>query len=430
MKIFLLLFYLFLAIPLFANINIFKKGNPDSNTTLLVIGGIHGNEPGGYFAASILATHYHILSENLWVIPNLNRDSIIANKRGIHGDMNRKFAVMKKNDKDKKTVEEIKKIILNKKVSLVLNLHDGHGFYRQKEQNSIFNPNAWGQTCVIDQCTLNSNEPFGNLNDIALKVQKNVNKKLLKKHHIFNVKNTKTKFKDEQMRLSLTYFAVKNNKPAFAIETSKSLSSVSQKVFYQLLTIEEFMKIMHIKYSRDFNLNEKNITKLIKNYGTLEINHNILLNLRDIKKSLRFIPLKSGSNDFNCSNPLGVVKKNRYGSYDVYIGNIKVTTLKPQYFKMSNSCKDFYAVQVDGKLRSIKKASTFIVNDNFKIIKNKNFRVNIIGYHSKNKTDESNVIISMKNLKKRYAMDRVNKSYRIEFYNNNGFCSMLTAKFK
>jgi hypothetical protein len=429
MKIFVII-SLLLFTHLSAKINLIKKENSDSNTTLLVIGGIHGNEPGGYFAASVLATHYKILSKNLWIIPNLNKESIIANRRGIHGDMNRKFASIKKYDKDKPTVDAIKKIILQPQVSLVLNLHDGHGFYRQKEQSSIFNPNAWGQTCVIDQCALNKNQPFSNLNDIAKNVKENINKQLLQKHHIFNVKNTKTKFKDEQMRLSLTYFAVKNNKPAFAIETSKSLSSVSQKVFYQLLAIEEFMKIMHIKYTRDFELNEKNVAKIIKNYGTLEINHNILLNLCDIKKSLSFIPLKSKSNDFNCSNPLGVVKKNRYGAYDVFIGNKKVTSLKPQYFKMSKNCPSHYRVEADGKLISLKKASEFYVSDDFKIVKGKNFRVNVIGYHSKRSKDESNVTISLKDLSKRYAVDRANKSYRIEFYSNDGFCSMLMVKFK
>jgi len=430
MKTIIIIISLLFHIQLFAKINLIKKENNDSNTTLLVIGGIHGNEPGGYFSASILATHYKILSKNLWIVPNLNKDSIIANKRGINGDMNRKFATIKANDKDKAIVDAIKKVILNKQISLVLNLHDGHGFYREKEQNSIFNPNAWGQTCVIDQCTLNREQPFSNLNDIALQVEKDINTKLLQKHHIFNVKNTQTKFKDEQMRLSLTYFAVQHNKPAFAIETSKSLSSVSQKVFYQLLAIEEFMKIMHIKYSRDFKLNERNLTKIIKDYGTMEINHKILLNLCDIKKSLSFIPLKSESNEFNFSNPLGAVKKNRYGAYNIYIGNIKITTLKPQYFKMSKNCPDTYSIKADQKVISLKKASTFYVNDDFKVIEDEKFRVNVIGYHSKNKADESNITISLKNLSKRYAVDKANKTYRIEFYNNNGFCSMLMVKFK
>ena len=430
MKAFIIIFSLLYTHLLFAKINLIKKENNDSNTTLLVIGGIHGNEPGGYYAPAILAMHYTIKSKNLWIIPNLNRESIVANRRGIHGDMNRKFAIIKKNDRDKQIVEEVKKIILSKNVSLVLNLHDGHGFYRKKNENNIYNPKAWGQTCVIDQCKLDSDHPFGDLNKIAFDVQNNVNKRLIEKHHIFNVKNTNTKKDDKAMQLSLTYFAVTHNKPAFAIETSKNLSSLSQKVFYQLLAIEEYMKIMGIEFSRDFKLNEQNIAKIIKNYGTLGINHNILLNLRDIKKSLSYIPIKSKSNEFNFSTPLGMVKKNRQGAYDVYIGNKKITTLKPQYFKMSNSCPKLYKIKADGKLISLPKASEFYINDDFKIIKGKNFRVNVIGYHSKNRKDESGILISRKDLGTRYAVDRTNTTYRIEFYNNDGFCSMLMVKFK
>jgi len=420
---------LLLPFILNAHINLIKKENNDSNTTLLVIGGIHGNEPGGYFAASILATHYTITSKNLWVVPNLNTESIIANKRGIHGDMNRKFSHIANNDKDKEIVNEIKKIILSKKVSLVLNLHDGHGFYRKKNQGSIFNPNAWGQTCVIDQCELKEQQLFGNLDNIAETVKDNINKKLLKKHHSFNVKNTNTKYEDEAMQLSLTYFAVTNDKPAFAIETSKNLSTLSQKVFYQLLAIEEYMKVMGITFHRDFTLNEVGINKIIKDYGILVINHNFLLNLNNIKKSLSYIPIESKSNEFYFSNPLGEIKKQR-GKYLVYIGNKLVTILKPQYFKMSRNCQEKYKFVVDGKEVSFPKASEFYVNDDFKVIKAKNYRVNIIGYYKKGTSDESQIDVSLKKLNRKYSIDNNNKTYRVEFYENDEFCSMLLVHFK
>jgi hypothetical protein len=414
---------------LFADISLIKKENPDSNTTLLVIGGIHGNEPGGYFAAALLASHYTIKSKNLWIVPNLNQNSIQANKRGINGDMNRKFAKISAHDKDKEIVQEIKKIILEKKVSLVLNLHDGHGFYRKENKGSIFNPNAWGQTCVIDQCILKETQEFGDLNSIASHVKKNINKKLLQKHHGFNVKNTQTKYDDEAMQLSLTYFAVTNKKPAFAIETSKNLSTLSQKVFYQLLAIEEFMKIMKIDFTRDFEFNEKNIAKIVKNYGTLEINGNILLNLGNIKNSLSFVPIKSKSNVFKFSHLLGSFKKIR-GNYVVYVGNKKITTLKPQYFNMAKNCPKEFDIVIDGKLQSIKNTSEFFVNDDFKVQKRNGYRVNIIGYHAKGHVDESEIKINRKVLNKRFSIDKSNKIYRVEFYKNDEFCSMNMVHFK
>ncbi|WP_297439610.1 M99 family carboxypeptidase catalytic domain-containing protein [Sulfurimonas sp.] len=421
-------FLLFIS-NLNAAINLIKKENNDSNTTLLVIGGIHGNEPGGYFAPAVLATHYTIKTKNLWIVPNLNQESIIHFTRGIHGDMNRKFSYIKKHDKDKKIVEEIKKIILSKNVSLVLNLHDGHGFYRKDNEGSIFNPNAWGQTCVIDQCRLKECQQYGNLNDIAITIKDNINKKLLQKHHSFNVKNTKTKYEDEEMKLSLTYFAVTHNKPAFAIETSKNLSSLSQKVFYQLVAIEEYMKIMGIDYSRDFDLNQDSIAKIIKSYGTLEINHNILLNLCDIKKSLSYIPIKSKSNEFNFSNPLGEIRKVK-GRYLVYIANKLLTRLKPQYFKLSDNCQATYEMEVDGKKVLAPKASEIFVNDDFKISKSNSYRVNVIGFYKKGKSDESDIRISYRDLNKKYSVDKQKKVYRVEFYKKNKFCSMIMVHFK
>ena len=428
MRTFIFLFIVCL-LNLHAKIQLIKKENSDSNTTLLVIGGIHGNEPGGYFSASILATHYTINSKNLWIVPNLNAHSITANRRGIHGDMNRKFAKIAPHDPDKQIVDGIKKIILSKKVSLVLNLHDGHGFYRKENKGSIFNPNAWGQTCVIDQCTLKAHQQFGDLNTIASRVRDKVNKRLLKKHHSFNVKNTKTKYDDEQMQLSLTYFAVTNNKPAFAIETSKNLSSLSQKVFYQLLAIEEFMHIVGIEFSRDFELNEKNIKKILKNNGTLAINGNILLNLRDIKKSLSFIPIKSSRNEFKFSHPLGAYKKVR-GNYEIFIGNKKLTTLRPQYFQMAQDCPQEYDFVIDGVKKSVIKSSEIFVMDDFKVIKSKNYRVNVIGFHARGKRDESGITIKQRDLSRRYSIDTTHRVYRVEFYKNNEFCSMNFVHFK
>jgi len=414
----------------FADIDLYKRENKDANNTLLIVGGIHGNEAGGYFAPSILVSNYTIQSNNLWIIPNLNKDSIMAYRRGVNGDMNRKFAkILSKKDKDKKIVDEVKKIILDKQVSLVLNLHDGHGFYRKDYQGSVFNPTAWGQTCVIDQCNLNTKQKFGNLNEIASKVTTNINKQLLDSHHEFDVRNTKTKFDDEAMQLSLTYFAVTNNKPAFAIETSKNLSFLAQKVFYQLLAIEEFMKIMNIKYTRDFKLTEKGISKLLKEYGSIKINDNISLDINNIKKYLNYIPLKSENNSFKFTHPLGKIKREK-NSYAIYIGDRRVSTLKAQRFKLAESCPESFDISIDGEIKSIKKASTFDVKKEFNIKTVDDIRVNVIGFSAKKMKQESGLDISLNKIHKRFSIDKEQKTYRIEFYKGDKFCSMSMVHFK
>jgi hypothetical protein len=426
-----LVFSLFFIASLYAlPFNFIKKEMDASHTpTLLVIGGIHGNEPGSYFATALLAQYYHITKGNLWIVPNLNRLSIQQNLRGANGDMNRKFADIDPNDPDINTVQEIQKIITDPQVSLILNLHDGHGFYRKAYQNTIFNPNAWGQTCVIDQGNIDSSQPYANLNDIAAKVSQKVNGELIENHHYFDVRNTNTKFDDEAMKHSLTYFAVTHNKPAFAIESSKNLPTLQEKVFYHLRAIECYMDVMGITFERSFNLTPQEIEKMINLKGNLTVNNNQFLNLDDVKTRLSLIPLQSGRNDFNFSHPLGSVEEHGK-EYILYIGNQKISSLIPSYQSVEK-CTDSIAVEVDEKQKNITFATDFLVTADFRIINNDpETRVNIIGFTKRGVKDESNLKVKLKDFDPQYSIDSSNKSYRIEFYRQNRFCGMVLVHFK
>ncbi|WP_294873107.1 M99 family carboxypeptidase catalytic domain-containing protein [Sulfuricurvum sp. RIFCSPLOWO2_12_FULL_43_24] len=397
--------------------------------TLLVIGGIHGNEPGSYFATALLSQYYTIKKGNLWIVPDLNQLSIQNNSRGVNGDLNRKFAEIDPRDPDYSIVKDIQTIIREPQVGLILNLHDGHGFYRKEYQNTIFNPNAWGQTCVIDQNTLDDTHPFGNLNEIASKVRHRLNGNLIENYHLFDVRNTNTRFDDEAMKHSLTYFAVTHNKPAFAIETSKNLPTLHHKVFYQLQAIEGYMKIMGIEFESSLELNPDIIEKILQNHGSLTINNNLYLNLKDLKNSLSFIPLQSKQNDFEFSHPLGSVRRNQQ-HYDLFIGNQKISTLIPSYYP-KEKCSDLITVLIDGKYEQMTFAKDFFATADFKIVNHDpNTRVNIIGFTKKGAKDESNVRITLKDLDSKYAIDTFRKSYRIEFYRQNCFCGMVLVHFK
>ncbi len=427
----ILSFLLILTTLMFAQkptFELIKKGDPASGHTLMVFGGIHGNEPGGYFAPAILAQYYTITKGALWVIPDINQKSITRFRRGIYGDMNRKFAHIKKSDPDYETVKAIEKLILDKNVDLILNLHDGHGFYRQQYKNGTFNPKAWGQSCVIDQICINdSNNSFGKLADVASKVSQTLNKGLIKKHHQFNVKNTHTKVKDKAMQLSLTYFAVTHNKPAFAIETSKNLDKVCEKTFYQLRAIEAFMNYMGIEYKRSFKLNQASIQKLVRNYGTVTINNNIKLNLSDIRPILRYIPLKKDHNIFKFSHPLADTIK-RKTHYELYVGHIRVTSFFEQQFKMDDSLKEVRVV-LDGIKTTTSLPGEIRVKNRFKILAPKAYRVNVIGYTNKKKKNENELTISKTEMVPRYAIDRKRRQYRVEIYKKERFCGMIVVHF-
>ncbi|MCT7593652.1 M99 family carboxypeptidase catalytic domain-containing protein [Aliarcobacter butzleri] len=425
--------FLLLVINLFAVTNrdfsIYKKESQTPSHTLLIIGGIHGDEPGAYFAPAFFEKYYKITKGSVWVIPNINGDSIIANQRGIYNDMNRKFSVIEKDDPDYFIIERVKKIILDKKVDLILNLHDGHGFYRETYENAIFNPKAWGQATIIDQDKINGLNKFGDLDNIATKVRNNLNNdKLFQEYHSFGVKNTQTKFKDEQQQLSLTYFAVTNNKPAFAIETSKNITDLTEKVIYQLKSMEEFMKIMDIEFQRDFDINNyEEVKKRLFDFGEVKINENIAFDLSDSRKILRFVPLKKENNEFKFENSLGATKivDNKY---EVYIGNINVTNLFPQIFDVKEY-KDSIKIEVDGKVISTKLGEVIDVKNSFKIVKNDFFRVNVIGFSKTGVDSEDDILLKKSDMVDSFSIDTNNKQYRVEFYKDNNFYGMITINF-
>nr|WP_235598069.1 M99 family carboxypeptidase catalytic domain-containing protein [Campylobacter hyointestinalis] len=238
--------------------SLIKKGKLDENT-VLVIGGIQGDEPGGFLAASLLATEYNITKGSLWVVPNLNFISIIKRDRGIYGDMNRKFDKIKENDPELKSVRGIQNLIVDKNVSMVLNLHDGSGFYRDHYINELENPKRWGNSCIIDQESLEGSK-YTDLKGIALRVMDKINQNILDPKHKYHLKNTHTAKGDKEMLKSLTYFAIKNNKSAFANEASKTLPS-HQRAYYHLLAIEEYLKVAGVEFERSFELNPQNVKK-------------------------------------------------------------------------------------------------------------------------------------------------------------------------
>jgi len=426
-RFFIILFsFLCLSFGAQRHFSLYKKIGNISGNHLLVIGGIHGNEPGAYFAPSVLVTHYKILKGSLWIVPNLNFDSDVTNSRGLYGDMNRKFAHIKKNDKDFKIVRDIKKIITNPKVDLILNLHDGHGFYREAWENNTFNPQAWGQACIIDQNSIKSKK-FGDLKKIASEVAKRQNSHLVKKFHLFNVKNTQTKLKDKQMRQSLTYFAINHHKPAFAIETSKNIKLLYQKVFYQLRAIEGFMKEMGIKYTRDFKLNPQSIKKIIADFGNANINNNAIVSLNHVKRTLKYFPLKRKKNQIIGKNPLLALVKRR-GHFDIMSGNILLSSLSPDY-KKQEKCLNTLPMKIDGKKYNVKVPSIVNVKDNFFVRANSRYRINVIGFSKPNLRNENAISIRKKDIIKYYGMDTKDSEFRIEIYKKKIYCGMVVVRF-
>jgi hypothetical protein len=407
-----------------------KMGKSDKNT-LLIVGGIQGDEPGGFMAASLMSTHYKITKGSVWIVPNLNFYSIIKRSRGPFGDMNRKFANLSKKDPDYKIVQRIKKYISHPDVSMILNLHDGSGYYRPTYIDNNHQPKKWGQTVIIDQEVLPNVKKYANTYEISEEVVKHINKFLLKKEDIYRTKNTHTRFKkthtEQEMAKTLTYYAVSNGKSAFGHETSKSLT-VAQRVYYKLIALEKFMDIMGIKYERNFSMDIKSIKKVLNEDISIKFDDtNIVMPLYDIRNIQKYFPIeKDGIVKYFPSNPLiKIIKKGK--KYTVYYGNRRLTHLEADYSEHLNF-KTEVTYMVDGKKKNIKFGDTIAVRDSFLVKKNNIYRVNVIGYKNKNNI-ETNVSIKKSMFIKKYSVEKNGKLYRIEYYKDKKFAGMILVKF-
>ncbi|PHR70141.1 MAG: deacylase [Arcobacter sp.] len=403
-----------------------KKGQQDGNT-LLIIGGIQGDEPGGFMSASLIATHYTITKGSVWVVPNLNFDSIIKRSRGRFGDMNRKFSNLSKKDPDFANVERIKNLIQQDDVKMIINLHDGSGFYRKKYIDNMHSPRRWGQSVIIDQTKIKV-EKYNNLLEISNRITKSINKNLIKKEHYYEVRNTKTKDGDIEMEKSLTYFAINRGKSAFANEASKSLP-VHQRTYYHLLALEEYMAVMGIEFTRNFKLQSRALKNVIDNDISISFHDNkVQLPLSKIRNIIKYFPInKDGILKFKASNPLmTIVKKDNM--YAIHYGNRRVARLIPDYLEIDD-INNFVEVKIDGIKKEVKLGTLLSVNKNFYIFPQDDVRVNIIGYSRKNVKNESGISVSKNQIMKKFSLDKRGKIFRVEFYKEKKFAGMLLVHF-
>lgn len=395
--------------------------------TILVIGGIQGDEPGGFTAASMLVTNYKVERGSLWVVPNLNFQSIIERSRGVHGDMNRKFNVLSRNDPEFDEVQKIKKIILSDQVDVVINLHDGSGFYKKTYINKYHNPNRWGQSIIIDQEVL-GDKKFGNLSEIAHDVQAFINQQLQNKSKYFYVKNTETKKGDVEMEKSLTYFAIKNERPAFAVEASKTFLT-HERTYYHLLAVEGFMTALGVKFQRDFKLTRNNVEHQIGNNLNISLYDNrINLDVEKARRYLNYIPLKKHSSlQYKKNNPLiAVIKNNK--SLKVRYGNRHVTSINPQYFDFDSELSAIN-IQIDGETKKINVGDKVAVRNNFRVLAEKDYRVNVIGFAKKGVKNENGLLIKRKHIKSRFSIDKQERLFRVELYKGKKFSGMILVNF-
>lgn len=411
-----------------------KLGIEGSGATLLVVGGIQGDEPGGFSAASLLATHYNITKGSVWVVPNLNFPSIIHSHRGLYGDMNRKFSILNTNDPEYKTIRNIQRIMLEPQVDLILNLHDGSGWYRPKWESSLKNPQRWGQCIVIDQERLDDsvvqNQRFQNLQAIASRVKDDVNVKLLRYLHSYRIKNTTTRNFDHEMEKTLSYFAVCAGKAAFGLEASKELPAAS-RVYYHACLLEAFMREMGIEFERKFHLSPDGVAlALNKNVSLALYNQRTIFKLDDARPTTwGYIPVQTGAKiEAEPSNPLLAVLPGG-DQWRVVYGNRTLTRFTPEYMDFDNSLSHV-DLTIDGHSVQAKIGEVLHVDNSFIVHEASGYRVNAIGAQKETADgSEGNILLQRSDFADHFSLDKSGNIYRVELYKDESFCGMLLVNF-
>ena len=403
------------------------KLGPGGGPTVLVVGGIQGDEPGGFSAAALLASHYRITSGEVWVVPDLNFAGILQRNRGPYGDMNRKFAALAPTDPEYALVMRLKSILLEPQVDLILNLHDGSGWYRPEHQDALHNPKRWGQCVIIDQARMNAKR-FGNLNAMARTACLDANTTLKDEEHRYHIHDTQTAAGDKEMEKTLTWFAVRNGKPAFGVEASKELGTES-RTFYHLQIIESFLHQMDIGFERRFDLSPTGVSGALNSDLFLAAwNKKVVLPLDDVRPAISRVPFKKGGTpDSVATKPLLALVQEKNG-WRIAYGNRTLTKVSPEPMDFDDSL-EAVALQVDGKPLTADLGEVLPIHENFTVAHMPGYRVNAIGARREVNGTEAGVRLSKKDFDPRYSVDNQATTYRVEIYKGEAFAGMILVRF-
>lgn len=186
----------------------FVKTGAKPGPTIVVVGGVHGDEPAGFLAARALR-RWKVETGTLVLVPDAHIEAIRRRKRGFPRNMNALFPGKANGDSMERLAFEIWNLIKSSKPDLLLTLHESRDFYAR-------NRNRYGQTFTFD---------FPELQPRFERVAQNV---------FVDERAHRFLMKVEPFPTCPTFCAWKYLRvPATSIETSKTLP-LATRVKYQL----------------------------------------------------------------------------------------------------------------------------------------------------------------------------------------------------
>ncbi len=115
---------------------IIKSGKP--GPVVMIVGGVHGNEPAGYIAAGRMV-NTEINKGTLIVLPRANKRAIERNVRYYkgHGDLNRDFPTSTYGSADGILARAIWSAVKKYDVDYLMDMHEGYNYSKLKSSSSV-----------------------------------------------------------------------------------------------------------------------------------------------------------------------------------------------------------------------------------------------------------------------------------------------------
>lgn len=428
------------------------EGREAKTPTMLIIGGIQGDEPGGFLAADRYVD-LTLRRGTLILVPRANFYSIIKNQRGPEGDMNRRFRDGAVRSSMDKVVEIIKGLMAE--ADILLNLHDGSGFYYPRWESPQRNPMRFGQSIIADASIYR--HPLGDrvleLEAMAQRVIQKVNGQIHEEKHHFHFNNHRTLEKDtphKEQRASATFYALtQHGIPAFGVETSKDITDHRTRVQYQTMVINAFLEEIGITADQPpmaldppqlqyllISLNGE-IPLAVPDKETVEVAPGELVEVVGVVANYQrgiTADLEGLGTENDIHRPLRVRKDTRVlvRKESQVFGQVKIRVSKQpkslRAFQPEEAPRvDYFVLEVNGEKRLVENRGRLkvVTGDVVRVvdvltqgISSELLQVNFIGFvhegSGENKGEDRGIPIrTARDLIPRYAMDQSGSSYRI-----------------
>lgn len=236
----------------FYPLDVFYIQGEKPGPTIMIQGGIQGDESAGVLTADLLR-QAKVKKGNLIVVPRANVPALNQDTRKIHVDLNRRFDRQYDRFYEDILARAIKFFVARS--DGLIHLHEGSGFYCPEYVDQSRNPQRFGQSVIID-CAAYSGVP--DLGRMARRAIDRVNAGVSPPQYVFTLFNTDTFAKSTphaEQRKSLTFHTVsKLRKPALAVEVSKQIRDMSWKVEHQIIMVREILNNMGVNIELPDNI--------------------------------------------------------------------------------------------------------------------------------------------------------------------------------